>query len=400
MTTETAAPLHLYVHVPFCARKCPYCHFYNLGHDDAREAVFLDAIEREMAGWRARGAFDGGRLETLYWGGGTPSMLTAAGFERLAGLCLAVAPAAADLEWTLEVNPDDAGAERFGRWRAWGVDRVSIGAQSFDPGRLAFLGRTHGPRRAIDAVRGAAEAGFRSVSIDLMFNLAAADPVARRRAWARDLATALALPIHHLSLYGLTIEPGTAFAARTGAGATLTVPDPAYAAEYRAARRAAERAGFEHYEISSFARPGHRSRHNSAYWSGARYLGLGPSAHSFDGRRRWANSASLTEWAEALAVGGDPREFVETLGPDERAIETLYLGLRTREGAPAGHPLLAAPAARSVVDALREEGLLRRVGGRIACTEAGYLVLDALLERLVGPPGPPTGRIDKVLQAR
>jgi len=400
MTPKAAPPLHLYVHVPFCARKCPYCHFYNLGHDDARESVYLDALERELAAWRGRGGLAGRRLETLYWGGGTPSMLTGAGFERLAGLCLAAAPAAGDLEWTMEVNPDDATPERFDRWRAREVDRVSIGVQSFDPERLAFLGRVHGPRRALDAVRGALAAGFRSVSIDLMFNLAAADPAARRRAWATDLATAFALPVHHVSLYGLTIEPGTAFASRTGAGATLTVSDPAYAAEYRAARRAAERAGFEHYEVSSFARPGHRSRHNAAYWSGASYLGLGPSAHSFDGRRRWANASSLTAWAEALAVGGDPREFVETLGPGERAIETLYLGLRTREGAPAAHPLLAAPDARPVVDALEAQGLLRRTGSRIACTGSGFLVLDALLERLVGPPGAASVRIDKVLQPR
>ncbi len=380
-------PLHLYVHVPFCARKCPYCHFYNLGHDDAREAVFLDALERELAAWGAREAFEGRRLATLYWGGGTPSMLTSAGFDRLGELCRAVAPAEPDLEWTVETNPEDADDERFAQWRERGVDRVSLGVQSFDRERLGLLGRAHGPERAIEAVRLAAAAGFRSVSVDLMFNLSAADPPARRRAWAADLDTALSLPIHHLSLYGLTIEPGTAYAARAAAGARLTVPDSAYAAEYRAAGRAARRAGFERYEVSSFARPGHRSRHNSAYWSGAPYLGVGPSAHSFDGHRRWANASSLTDWSDALATGDDPREFVETLGPAERALETLYLGLRTAEGAPADHPLLEAPAARPAVAAMLAQGFLREGDGRLACSERGFLVLDGMLDRLAGLAG-------------
>lgn len=393
-------PLHLYVHVPFCARKCPYCHFYNLGHDDGREAVFLDALERELAAWRSRGAFAGRALATLYWGGGTPSMLTPAGFDRLADLCLATATPAGNLEWTVETNPEDAGPARFERWRARGVDRISLGVQSFDADRLRFLGRVHGPDGAAAAVRWAAAAGFRSVSIDLMFNLAAADPAARRRAWVRDLDTALGLPIHHVSLYGLTLEPGTAFAVRAAAGARLTVPDPAYAAEYRAAGRAARRAGFERYEVSSFARRGHRSRHNSVYWSGAPYLGVGPSAHSFDGHRRWANVASLTAWSDALATGGDPRAFVETLEPAERALETLYLGLRTVSGVPADHPLLTSARARPVVDALVAEGVLCRTAGRVACSERGFLVLDAVLERLADGSEPARDKIDTVLGAR
>lgn len=373
--------LHVYVHVPFCARRCPYCHFYNIGHDDGREAVFLDALEREIAGWRGAGAFEGARLVTLYFGGGSPSVLTRAGFERIATLCRGIAPEAGNLEWTVETNPDDATPERFDAWRALGVTRVSIGAQSFDPARLEFLGRIHSAARAAEATLAAAAAGFPEISVDLMFNLAVAG---RRAAWAADLATAFALPISHLSLYGLTIEPGTGFAARAGAGDRLTVPDPAYAAEYRAACRMARRAGFEHYEVSSFAVPGHRSRHNGAYWTGAPYLGLGPSAHSFDGARRWANASSLSAWADALATGGDPRAFVEEIGPEERALESLYTGLRTAAGAPADHPLLVGPRARALVEALLGEDRLREADGRVACTERGFLVLDAILDRLAG----------------
>ncbi len=377
-----ARPLHVYVHVPFCARKCPYCHFYNLRHDDAREAVFLDTAAREMTEWRARGVFETGRLVTLYWGGGTPSLLSMEGFERLASLCLGIAPRSERFEWTVEVNPTDATAGRFARYRERGVNRLSIGVQSFDDDRLRFLGRNHTGADARNAVLEAARAGLENVSIDLMFNLAVPD---RRRAWASDLGIVFSLPVTHLSLYGLTIEPGTAFRTRADAGDALTIGDSAYAAEYRAAFRAAGNAGFEQYEVSSFARPGCRSRHNAAYWTGAPYLGLGPAAHSFDGARRWANAASLTDWATALATGGDPRAFVEMVGPAERELETLYLGLRTESGVPVDHPLLGPIAARGTVDALVSGGLCRRSEGRLACTPRGFLVLDAILDRLVGP---------------
>lgn len=388
-----ARPLHLYVHVPFCAQKCPYCHFYNLGYDDGREAVFLDALGREIAEWRTRGAFERARLATLYWGGGTPSQLSADGFERLAALCLGIAPAAERLEWTIEVNPSDAVEERFMAYRERGVTRVSIGVQSFDDERLAFLGRNHTGEQAREAVLAAARTGFEDVSLDLIFNLAVPG---RRHAWARDLEIAFELPITHLSLYGLTLEPGTAFHARVSAGAVLTVNDPAYAAEYRAAGRAARRAGFEHYEVSSFARPGHRGRHNSAYWTGVPYLGLGPAAHSFDGVRRWANVSSLVDWAGALATGGDPRAFVEMVGPAESDLESLYLGLRTDSGVAADHALLESTAARRTVDALVDGGLCRRAGGRLTCTERGLLVLDSILGALVpAAAGAPAGTFDK-----
>ncbi len=381
-----AQSLHLYVHVPFCAKKCPYCHFYNLGHDDAREALYLDATARELVRLREAGAFERARLSTLYWGGGTPSLLSGPAFERLADLFLGVAPAGESFEWTVEVNPADATRERFARYRDRGVTRVSIGGQSFDDRRLAFLGRNHDGARAKTAVLDAVAAGFDEVSLDLIFNLAQpADPADRRRAWARDVAEAFALPVTHVSLYGLTIEPGTAFHGRAKGGEPLTVPDTAYAAEYRAACRAAERAGFEHYEVSSFARvngvgPAHRSRHNAAYWSGAPYLGLGPSAHSFDGVHRWANLPSLVGWAEALSTGGDPRAFTEMLTPAQRRLETLYLGLRTREGVARSHPLLVGAA--PLVQALLAEALLVERGENVACTESGFAVLDEILDRV------------------
>ncbi|MGH7572392.1 MAG: radical SAM family heme chaperone HemW [Gemmatimonadota bacterium] len=375
------AGIHLYVHVPFCTYRCPYCAFYNVRPHAARETAFLDGVEREIEVWRARGAFEAGPLATLYWGGGTPSRLSGGGFLRLADLALAVAEPDPDMEWTVEVNPSDVGAGLYARYRERGVTRISVGAQSFDPDRLRFLGRDHGAARARDAVADAAEAGFADVSLDLVFNLAVED---RRRAWPADLGAALELPITHLSLYGLTLEPGTPFHRRAAGGARLTLDDAGYGAEYLRACRAARRRGFEHYEVSSFARPGHRSRHNQSYWSGASYLGLGPAAHSYDGERRWANVASLEGWARALETGADPREFVEVLGPAERDLESLYLGLRTVRGLPEDHPGLARPQARPIVEGLVGRGMLRRREGRVACTERGFLVLDAILESLSG----------------
>lgn len=351
--------------------------------------MWLDGLAREIAVLRAAGAFEDARLATLYWGGGTPSLLGHDAFERAAALVLGIAPRGERLEWTLELNPDDASVDRFGRWRDRGVTRISVGAQSFDPARLGFLGRTHGGDAAVRAVRGAVEAGFEDVSLDLIFNLAVpgVTPAGRRGAWARDLGRAFSLPITHLSLYGLTIEPGTGFDARARGGATLTTPDAAYAAEYRAACRAARKAGFEHYEVSSFALPGHRSRHNSAYWTGTPYLGLGPAAHSFDGLRRWANVSSLTGWAEALSTGGDPRAFVELLAPSQHRLESLYLGLRRSDGVERGHPLLNGAAAEVVAALLREE-LLEERDHRLACTTRGFLVLDGMLERLARAAAP------------
>ncbi len=373
--------LHVYVHVPFCRYRCPYCAFYNVRPDGDRETAFLEGVRREIKSWRAQGAFDAAPLATLYWGGGTPSRLSPAGTRRLAELSLGIAPPADDLEWTIEVNPADVDPDVFAGYRELGITRLSVGVQSFDEERLRFLGRDHGGERALEAVHGAAAAGFAEISLDLIFTLAVEGS---GEAWHEDMEVALGLPVTHLSLYGLTIEPGTPFQRRTDAGERLTQADEEYGKEYLRACRAARRRGFEHYEVSSFARPGHRSRHNLAYWTGEPYLGLGPAAHSFDGERRWANVASLEGWSQALAGGGDPRDFVETLGPAERELETLYLGLRTARGVEADHPLLATPEGQPVVEGLLAQGRLQREAGRVRCTERGFLILDAILASVSG----------------
>ncbi len=214
-------------------------------------------------------------------------------------------------------------------------------------------------------------------NLDLIYGI----PGQTAETWRFSLEQALALGPDHLSLYGLTVEERTPLARWAARGAVTPVDDDRYAAEFLAAHERLAQAGFEHYEVSSFALPGRRSRHNSAYWTGAPYLGLGPAAHSFDGLRRWANVSSLTGWAEALATGGDRRAFVELLTPTQRQLETLYLGLRRSEGVERSHPLLAGRAAE-VVDALAREELVVERSGRLALTTRGFLVLDGILERL------------------
>lgn len=368
------------MHVPFCAHTCPYCHFYHIGHDDAREALFLEAMRAELEAWREAGVLRTVTLASLYFGGGTPSMLTPGGFEAVADACLGIGPAGDGFEWTVEMNPGDVSRSCLERYRGAGVNRLSIGVQSFQDRRLEFLDRRHDGATARKAIDRAAETGFDNVSIDLMFNLAAPGS---RAEWSRDLDVATALPISHLSLYGLTIEPPTRFGARTRRGEVLTQSDVTFACEYRRACEALRGAGFEHYEISAFARPGYRARHNAAYWSGAPYLGLGPSAHSFDGRHRWANHASLREWANAVATGRDPRTFVESLSAEQRLTETLYLGLRTVDGVALDHPHLVGGAGSAAREALRESGLIVEANGRLACTEEGFVVFDSVVDRLL-----------------
>lgn len=380
------------MHVPFCAHTCPYCHFYNIGHDDGREALFVDALRAEIEAWREAGVLVSTPLATLYFGGGTPSMLTSAGFDAVAQACLEIGPAATGFEWTVEMNPGDVSRFRLDRYRQAGVNRLSIGAQSFQSQRLEFLDRRHDAEMSLTAIERASDAGFENVSIDLMFNLAV--PRSREE-WLRDLEVAVRQPIVHVSLYGLTIEPSTAFGSRARRGATLTQSDNAFAREYREACEAMAAAGFEHYEVSAFARPGYRARHNAAYWSGAPYLGLGPSAHSFDGLHRWANHASLRQWADAVTAGGEPRAFVESLSAEQRLTETLYLGLRTVEGVPLDHPCVVGNVARG---ALQDRGLVGEKNGRLACTEEGFLVFDSVVDRLLQQatcselkPGPTAG---------
>ncbi len=362
--------MHLYIHVPFCARRCSYCDFAIAVRRDLPSQAFVDAVLQEWGGWQDHPIWEGSpEVRTVYFGGGTPSRLDPNGIaELLAGVTRArtVVPGA---EVTLEANPDDVTPARAAAWRAAGINRVSLGVQSFNPAVLRWMHRTHTSGQVAPAVEAIRAAGIGDISLDLIFGL----PAALGRDWDQDLTQAFALSPDHLSLYGLTVEERTPLSRWAERGEVMPVDEDRYAAEFLAAGRALARHGFEHYEVSNAARPGRRARHNSAYWRRAPFIGLGPSAHSGFGRTRQWN---LREWAAYERASAEGRSVVggsEELSDAAVVLEEVYLGLRTDEGLPIGR---LAPAALA---AWLEAGWARADTARIRLTAEGWLRMDALV---------------------
>jgi oxygen-independent coproporphyrinogen-3 oxidase len=365
--------MHLYIHVPFCARRCSYCDFAIAVRRDTPSAAFAELVEREWQGWQTHPAWDDSPgLDTIYFGGGTPSRLDPAALTRLLQRFRQDRAVAPDAEITLEANPDDVEAERAAQWRSAGINRISLGAQSFDPGVLAWMHRTHDAEQIGAAVATLRGAGFTELSLDLIY----AVPPELCRDWAADLERALALEPTHLSLYGLTVEPSTPLGKWTARGEAVALDDERAAAEYLGANARLADAGFEHYEVSNAARPGHRARHNSAYWRRAAFIGLGPSAHSaFGGTRRW----NVRDWSayQALLNAGRPVVLEEErLSPEQIALEDRYLGLRTVDGLPVSD--LPADVMQRWIGAR----WARISGSRLSLTPEGWLRLDALVASL------------------
>ncbi|HEX9631644.1 MAG TPA: radical SAM family heme chaperone HemW [Gemmatimonadales bacterium] len=365
---------HLYVHVPFCARRCSYCDFAIAVRRRVPSERFVGAVGAEYRARHETEQWGDGGFETVYLGGGTPSQLPPDAVRRL----LDTFPRAPNAEVTLEANPDDVTAQAVSAWRAAGVNRVSLGIQSFDDRVLAWMHRLHdadAARRAFAVLR---EGGIPSVSTDLIFAL----PGVLGHDVRSDLDTILALGPDHVSAYGLTLEPRTPYARWAHRGTAPPADDERYAAEFQAVHDALTGTGFEHYEVSNYARPGARSRHNSAYWVGANYVGLGPAAHGLRGReRRW----NLRDWAayEPVAVAGrDPVADRERLDDGQRFLERVFLGLRTAEGLPASDAERLAPAP---LLAAERAGWLT-VSDRVRPTPAGWLVVEALVASLTTLP--------------
>ena len=382
----TGAP-GLYVHVPFCSAICPYCDFSVLTGSAARRDSFVGTLAGEAAGL-AEAGFPGGAFDTVYLGGGTPSLLTRGQLESLLGAVRASLPIAADAWITLEANPEDVTEEAVESWRELGVGTVSLGAQSFDDAALRFLGRRHDGAGARRAVERALAAGLPIVSVDLIYGLPGLDDEGTAR-WRRDLAAAMELAPPHLSCYQLTVHERTPFGWRRDRGRLVEVAEARQGELFRVTHQALAEGGWEAYEVSNFARRReHRSRHNAKYWRHAPYLGLGPSAHSFDGSRRWWNHRKAAVWAEAVAAGLRPVAGEEPIGDAERALEHLLLGLRTREGVDL--ELLSAHGldldAHPLLPRLLADGLVRRVGRRLEPTLDGWAVADGLAAALAPRP--------------
>lgn len=363
---------HLYVHVPFCARRCSYCDFAIAVRARVPVAEYVNAMGREL---RLRHPEGFSRLETLYFGGGTPSRLGGIGVASALAAVREVATLADDAEVTLEVNPDDVTPAALESWVAAGVNRLSIGSQSFSDEALGWMHRTHSSAGIGEAVRLARAAGFANFSLDLIFAL----PSGVSRSWNDDLERALALDPTHLSLYGLTVEPHTPLARWKTRGEVEEASEDRYESEFLRAHDRLASSGFRHYEVSNFARPGHESRHNGSYWRGVPYAAVGPSAHAFDGiRRRW-NVAAYAGWIRALDAGTEPTQGSEELTASNRVSESVYLGLRTDGGL-----TLLDEAERALVSPWVSAGwgTMASLSSSFHLTPLGWLRLDALATAL------------------
>ncbi|MFP5214109.1 MAG: radical SAM family heme chaperone HemW [Acidobacteriota bacterium] len=357
----------LYIHVPFCRTKCPYCDFYSETSVE-RVSAWLEAVEREAS--RRCGEF--GAFDTLYIGGGTPSVLSEGEFEGLLERIRRCCAFEEDTETTVEVNPDDVTPGKLRHMRDLGVNRLSIGVQSLDEGELRYLGRRHTAAQAVRAVDAARSAGFDNLGMDLMYGFEGHTEAV----WLRTLERAVGLAPEHLSCYQMTLEEGTVFGRRAAEGLIQPLGEELESRLFLLTSEFLERNGYVHYEISNFARGLARvSRHNRKYWHHVSYLGLGPAAHSFRGGVRWWNVRSTERYCDALAGGDLPVEESERLTEEQIRFEKLFLGLRTREGADIS---LLSDAARREAEALRDSGLIRIEDDRVVPTLKGWLIADRL----------------------
>ena len=353
------------MHVPFCARRCSYCDFAIAVRRTVPVDDFVDSLEREM---RSRLPDTSGAIDTLYLGGGTPSRLGAEGVRRVLDVVRRRFPTAPGAEVTIEANPDDVSPEDAQSWRDAGVNRVSLGVQSFDDHVLRWMHRTHDAAGAAKAAPVLREAGF-DWSLDLIFAL----PPEVERSWSDDLERAIDLEPPHISAYGLTVEPHTPLVRWRERGEIHEADEERYEEEFLETDRVLTSAGYEHYEVSNYSRPSRRAAHNSAYWRRVPYIGLGPSAHSFDGSSRRWNTREYAAWRERTLTGQDPVDGSETLDAEAIAIEEAYLGLRTSSG------LALNPANASDFDRWSERGWAVVSDGFGRLTPEGWLRLDAIV---------------------
>ncbi len=381
----SAAPaLGLYLHVPFCRTRCRYCDFYRVGENGERLQAFLGALHREIAGLEA---FHGEAADTVFFGGGTPSLLEPEDVAAILGELgrrFALAPGS---EVSLEANPSDLSHERLAGYRRAGIDRLSLGVQSFNDRELALLGRRHDAAQAARCLGWAREAGFRSVSLDLMLGI----PGQTRASLRRTVERAVGLAPDHVSAYLLEVHGGSEIDGLRRRRPRLFPDGEAQRRAYLTLAAALEEAGFRHYEISNFARPGHECRHNLKYWRREDFLGFGPSAHSCVGDRRWRRPPDLQRYlADPLAeeeVASDPAE------------ERFILALRLADGLPEEEAARLLGVARETLEAALQplSPWLQRRAGRLALARAGFLVSTAVVGRLLAlrggaPPAPATAR--------
>ncbi len=369
----------LYIHIPFCKSKCAYCDFYSLC-STADKAVFLDCLLREL---RSEKQYTGGnQLSTIYFGGGTPSLLTAEDYKLIFDGISREYDLGHCTEITLEANPDDLNPDYLKSISGLPFNRISMGIQSFRDNELRALGRRHNAAQAIQAVSHCREAGLNNISIDLMFGI----PQQNELSLQYSIEHALKLDVPHISVYMLSLEPGSRLYKDWQQGRFDEMPDELAEKSYFLISRCLKQAGYEHYEISNFARPGFRAIHNASYWSGQPYLGLGPSAHSFKGSSRRWNPASLKAYIQGIQSGNLQREE-EKLDGFTRYNELILTHLRTSEGLSTGD--LYTVHGKDLYDyctkqarPLVEAGLLENSEGQLRLAGSAYFVSDSVIREL------------------
>jgi oxygen-independent coproporphyrinogen-3 oxidase len=361
---------HLYVHVPFCARRCVYCDFSIAVRSDVPVADFIEGVRRELSGRHANSEFS---LATLYFGGGTPSKLGGEGMARLLEAIGERAVMKTAAEVTIEANPEDVSNAAVRAWRKAGVNRVSLGVQSFNEGVLLWMHRTHDAEQARRSVQVLHEGGIDNVSIDLIF----ATPPNLDRSWERDVEEAVALRVAHVSAYGLTVEPHTPLGRRVARKDANEAPEESFEADFLAAHSILTRSGFEHYEVSNYGRSGRHSRHNWAYWQRASFGGIGPSAHEFDGAIRQWNVDPYVAWLEGVSKSGSAIAGNERIAESQSLDEMTYLGLRTQAGVRVGDDDM--PVVGRWIDA---GWAICDDNSNLRLTPLGWLRLDALANAL------------------
>jgi len=368
----------VYIHIPFCLAKCGYCGFNSRPLVSESEAgAYCQILIKEIENCK----LETGELKTVYFGGGTPSLLSATQLSEILGAVQEkFGPFGDDCETTIEANPGTVDIYKLSDLREAGYNRLSLGVQSFDPDLLKLMGRRHTSEQAIAAFRDARQAGFKNISLDLIFAL----PGQALSGWEDDLKKALELGPEHISLYSLTYEPETEFTRQKEQGRLTPASEDLEEEMYLAAIETMGSAGYAHYEVSNFARKDFKSRHNLNYWMGGDYLGFGAGAHSHLDGKRWSNQKDPDEYIAALNKGNNPAEMEENLTRDQQIFEAIFLGLRMVEGITVEEfknkwGMAPAKYMPQVWRKLEENYYLEKEGGRVRLNIEGLLLSDTIL---------------------
>ena len=388
--------LALYVHIPFCKKKCPYCDFYSIAinETDSLFDAYVDALIKELNYYSNKPEWQNKRIESIYFGGGTPSLLTPNHTEKILTAVKDTYPLSIDAEISIEANPISVSVStttnRFQDLKSLGFNRISIGVQSFADQKLQFLGRIHDAHEGRQAINLAYSAGFSNVSIDLIFGA----PEETILDWENDINEALKFNPQHISAYSLTIEPGSEFYKLQNSGHKITANDDAMAGMYRCSQQLLQENGFIHYEISNFAKPSFECKHNMSYWTYKDYLGLGPGSHSFiqtdqsEYGMRWSNIRDVKEYLRMVKDNGNAQDRSETLSKEEARLEFFLLALRQKSGINKEqyqkrfHENFDERYDR-IITKLTSEDLATNDKTLLALTEKGFLLSDSVIAEFV-----------------